>query len=62
MKINYEMDGESYNWTDKKYGAKVKNTSNNLRQNLGGLFSVLAFSITVFFNGCSSRVISEKIQ
>jgi hypothetical protein len=49
MKIYYEMNGGIVQQDRQKIRGKVKNTSNNLRQNLGGFFSVLAFSITVFF-------------
>jgi hypothetical protein len=41
MRIKKQKLGDPYNRTDKKYRAKIKNTSNNLLPNQGGLFGVL---------------------
>jgi hypothetical protein len=38
-----------YNRTEEKYRAKIKNTSNNLLPNQGGVVWCTGTSITVFF-------------
>jgi hypothetical protein len=48
MKI-MKMNGGLVQQDRQKIQEKIKNTSNNLPQNLDRLFHVLAFSIDVFF-------------
>jgi hypothetical protein len=56
------MNGGVVQQDRRKIRGKNKEYVKKIRQNLGGLFSVLAFSITIFFNSCSSRVIRQRIQ
>jgi hypothetical protein len=61
MRIKKQILGDPYNWTDKKYRARIKNTSNGLLPNQGGRRGwCTGTSINVFFNGYSSHVIHQK--